>query len=118
VSVEHAEFMAAHATSRGVPAIAVHGGTSDDVREDAKRRLREREVTLVFTCDLYNEGVDLPFVDALLLLRPTMSATLFLQQLGRGLRLHEGKESCLVLDFIGQHREEYKFDAMLGALTG
>lgn len=118
VSVEHAEFMAAHATSRGVPAIAVHGGSSDEVREDAKRRLREREVNLVFTCDLYNEGVDLPFVDTLLLLRPTMSSTLFLQQLGRGLRLYEGKQACLVLDFIGQHREEYKFDPVLSALTG
>jgi superfamily II DNA or RNA helicase/HKD family nuclease len=118
VSVEHAEFMAVHSTSRGVPAIAIHGGTSEDVREDAKRRLREREVNLVFTCDLYNEGVDLPFVDTLLLLRPTMSATLFLQQLGRGLRLYDGKEACLVLDFIGQHREEYKFDSVLSALTG
>lgn len=118
VSVDHAEFMAARATSRGIPAIAVHGGTDEALRDDAKRRLREREVNLIFTCDLYNEGVDLPFVDTLLLLRPTTSATLFLQQLGRGLRLHDGKESCLVLDFIGQHREEYKFDAVLGALTG
>lgn len=118
VSVEHAEFMAAHATSRGLPAIAVHGGTPEAVRDDAKRRLREYEVNLVFTCDLYNEGVDLPFVDTLLLLRPTMSATLFLQQLGRGLRLHEGKQACLVLDFIGQHREDYRFDSVLTALTG
>ncbi len=118
VSVEHAEFMAAHATARGVPAIAVHGGSPTAAREDVPRRLREREVNLVFTCDLYNEGVDLPFVDTLLLLRPTMSATLFLQQLGRGLRLHADKDACLVLDFIGQHREEYRFDAMLGALTG
>jgi superfamily II DNA or RNA helicase len=94
VSVAHAEFMAAHASRRGIPAIAVHGETPEEVREDAKRRLREREVNLVFTCDLYNEGVDLPFVDTLLLLRPTMSATLFLQQLGRGLRLHEDKEAC------------------------
>ena len=118
VSVHHAEYMAARATELGVPAIAVHGGSPAELRDDIHRRLREREVNLVFTCDLYNEGVDLPFVDALLLLRPTMSATLFLQQLGRGLRLHEGKDACLVLDFIGQHREEYRFDAMLGALTG
>ncbi|MEZ4364958.1 MAG: DUF3427 domain-containing protein [Kofleriaceae bacterium] len=118
VSVEHAEFMAAHATARGIPSIAVHGGTAASIRESAPRRLREREVNLVFTCDLYNEGVDLPFVDTLLLLRPTASATLFLQQLGRGLRLHEDKTACLVLDFIGQHREEFRFEAMLGALTG
>ena len=77
------------------------------------RRLREREVNVLFTCDLYNEGVDLPFVDTLLLLRPTQSATLFLQQLGRGLRLHTGKSSCLVLDFIGQHRDEFRFDVTL-----
>jgi superfamily II DNA or RNA helicase/HKD family nuclease len=120
VSIEHAEFMAAHFTKNGMPALAVHGGSPADVREDAPRRLRERTVNVLFTCDLYNEGVDLPFVDTLLLLRPTMSATLFMQQLGRGLRhyLPESKASCLVLDFIGQHREEFRFDAVLSALTG
>lgn len=118
VSVEHAEYMAARSTALGVPAIAVHGGSPAEHRENAPRRLRERDVNLLFTCDLYNEGIDLPFVDTLLLLRPTTSATLFLQQLGRGLRLHEDKDACLVLDFIGQHREEYRFDAMLSALTG
>ncbi len=118
VSVEHAVYMAEQATALGVPALAVHGGTPPDVRADAPRRLREREVNLLFTCDLYNEGVDLPFVDVLLLLRPTSSATLFLQQLGRGLRLHPDKPSCLVLDFIGQHREEYRFEVGLAALTG
>src|SRR5256886_15450141 len=76
-----------------------------------------REVNVLFTCDLYNEGIDLPFVDTLLLLRPTSSPTLFLQQLGRGLRLHVGKQTCLVLDFIGQHRSEFRFDKLLSALT-
>jgi len=80
--------------------------------------LRERAVNFVFTCDLYNEGVDLPYVDTILLLRPTMSATLFMQQLGRGLRQYEQKTSCLVLDFIGQHRKEFRFDNVLTALTG
>ena len=75
-------------------------------------------MNVLFTCDLYNEGVDLPFVDILLLLRPTQSATLFLQQLGRGLRHHTGKSSCLVLDFIGQHRDEFRFDVTLSAVTG
>lgn len=120
VSVEHAEFMAAHFAGRGLPAAAVHGGSPAEQRADAPRALREREVNVLFTCDLYNEGVDLPFVDTLLLLRPTMSATLFLQQLGRGLRLDpaSGKACCLVLDFIGQHREEFRFDGVLSALTG
>ena len=118
VSVDHAGFMAAQFNALGVPALAVHGGSPEDVRADASRRLRERLVNVLFTCDLYNEGVDLPFVDTLLLLRPTMSATLFMQQLGRGLRHHPEKASCLVLDFIGQHHEEFRFDAVLSALTG
>jgi hypothetical protein len=70
------------------------------------------------TVDLYNEGVDIPEVDTLLLLRPTQSPVLFQQQIGRGLRLMPGKESCLVLDFVGQHRAEFRFDRLLSAITG
>jgi hypothetical protein len=70
------------------------------------------------TVDLYNEGVDIPEVDTLLLLRPTQSPVVFQQQIGRGLRLAPGKESCLVLDFVGQHRAEFRFDRLLGSLTG
>lgn len=118
VSVEHVEYMAARFTAAGIPARAVHGDSPAEQRDEAPRLLRERAVNVLFTCDLYNEGVDLPFVDTLLLLRPTSSATLFLQQLGRGLRHHPGKTSCLVLDFIGQHRDEFRFDAIFAALTG
>lgn len=116
VSVEHARFMAAHFTAAGIPALAVHGDSPE--RATAPDLLRERAVNVLFTADLYNEGVDLPFVDTLLLLRPTQSATLFLQQLGRGLRHHRGKAACLVLDFIGQHRDEFRFETILSALTG
>ncbi|MGE3544402.1 MAG: DUF3427 domain-containing protein, partial [Kofleriaceae bacterium] len=115
VSVQHAELMAARFTAAGIPALAVSGDSPD--RDRAPDLLRDHTVNVLFTCDLYNEGVDLPFVDTLLLLRPTQSATLFLQQLGRGLRHHRGKTSCLVLDFIGQHRDEFRFDAVLSALT-
>ncbi|HEV8322532.1 MAG TPA: DUF3427 domain-containing protein [Myxococcota bacterium] len=118
VSRPHAEFMAACFQAAGVPAMAVHGGSPADQREEAPGWLRDRKVNVLFTCDLYNEGVDLPFVDTLLLLRPTMSATLFLQQLGRGLRHHAAKSTCLVLDFIGRHRDEFRFDAVLSAFTG
>jgi hypothetical protein len=72
----------------------------------------------VCTCDLYNEGVDLPDVNTLLLLRPTQSPVLFEQQLGRGLRLAPGKESCLVLDFVGRYREDFRFDQLLQVMTG
>ena len=118
VGIGHAEFMAAHFTRHGVPALALHGQSPAALRGEGRHRLERGEVQVIFTADLYNEGIDLPFVDTLLLLRPTESATLFLQQLGRGLRLHTGKACCLVLDFIGQHRQEFRFDAVLGALTG
>jgi superfamily II DNA or RNA helicase len=117
-SVEHARFTAAALTSRGVPAIAIDGTSSRDERDAAPTRLRSGEINVICTCDLYNEGVDLPFVDTLLLLRPTQSATVMLQQLGRGLRLHPGKRACLVLDFIGRHRKEFRYDAMYAAFTG
>jgi superfamily II DNA or RNA helicase/HKD family nuclease len=116
VSIEHAQFMAAHFTASGIPARAVFGNSPD--RDDAPALLRDRMVNVLFTCDLYNEGVDLPYVDTLLLLRPTQSSTLFLQQLGRGLRHSPGKSTCLVLDFIGQHRDEFRFDATISAITG
>lgn len=118
VSVAHADFMARKFRELGVSALAVHGESAEEDRTRAPRALEAREVNVLFTCDLYNEGVDLPFVDTMLLLRPTSSPTLFLQQLGRGLRLHEGKQTCLVLDFIGQHRSEFRFDKLLSALTG
>ncbi len=118
VSVTHAEFMASQFNNAGIKAIAVTGGTSRDLRERIPRMLANREVNIVFTCDLYNEGVDLPDVDTLLLLRPTQSPVLFQQQIGRGLRLAHEKTSCLVLDFIGRHRVEFRFDRPLQALTG
>jgi superfamily II DNA or RNA helicase len=118
VSVAHAEFMARKFREAGIAAEAVHGETSHDARAAAPRCLEQRSVNVLFTCDLYNEGIDLPWVDTLLLLRPTASAMLFLQQLGRGLRTNRGKASCLVLDFIGQHRQEFRFDQILSALTG
>ena len=116
VSIDHAEFMAKRFAKAGIPSVAVYGASA--LRDDARRMLRERECNVIFTCDLYNEGVDMPWVDTLLLLRPTQSSTLFLQQLGRGLRHFSGKESCLVLDFIGQHRTEFRFDSVLSAVTG
>ena len=118
VSVAHAEFMAAHFVAKKVPAVALSGASTSEQRNAAQRALETGELRVIFTCDLFNEGIDLPFVDTLLLLRPTESATIFLQQLGRGLRLHPGKSTCLVLDFIGQHREEFRFDTIYAQLTG
>ena len=80
--------------------------------------LRARRVNVLFAADLFNEGLDLPDVDTVLFLRPTESATLFLQQLGRGLRRTRDKAVLTVLDFVGHHRKEFRFDTKLRALTG
>ena len=118
VSVRHAEFMTERLNQAGVKALCVVGATPQDERRRAPERLARGEVTALVTCDLYNEGVDLPSVDTLLLLRPTQSPVLFQQQLGRGLRLAKGKEGCLVLDFVGRHREDFRFDRLLSSITG
>lgn len=118
VNVEHARFMARVFGEAGVPAVAVWGDSPEDERRAALDRLRRREIAVLFSVDLFNEGVDLPNVDTLLLLRPTDSPTLFLQQLGRGLRKHGEKATCLVLDFVGQHRREFRFDRRFQALLG
>jgi superfamily II DNA or RNA helicase/HKD family nuclease len=118
VSVAHARYMAEVFTRAGIPSLAVAGTTSPADRADALRRLRAGEVNCLFAADLFNEGLDIPDVDTVLFLRPTQSATVFLQQLGRGLRRAPGKAVLTALDFIGQHRREFRFDVRYRALTG
>ncbi len=118
VSVAHAEFMAKVFADAGVPARAVSGTTQAAERAQALNDLRERRVNILFAADLFNEGLDLPDVDTVLFLRPTESAAVFLQQLGRGLRRTRTKPVLTVLDFVGYHRREFRFDAKLRALTG
>jgi superfamily II DNA or RNA helicase len=118
VSVAHAEFMTDWLNRAGLPAACVVGTTPPDERRRAPQRLASGELCALVTVDLYNEGIDLPTVDTLLLLRPTQSPVLFQQQIGRGLRLAPGKESCLALDFVGQHRADFRFDRLLSSLTG
>ena len=118
VSVAHAEFMAAVFSQAGIPAQAVSGKTPAAERERVLADLRERRVNAVFTVDVFNEGLDVPDVDTILFLRPTESATIFLQQLGRGLRRTRHKAVLTVLDFVGFHRREFRFDLKLRALTG
>jgi len=118
VSVEHARFMAKHFNEAGVSSVAVWGTSSDDERRDALRQLADGTIRVVFSVDLFNEGVDVPNVDTILMLRPTESATLFMQQLGRGLRRSAGKTVCTVLDFVGTHRKEFRYDQRFRALIG
>ena len=116
--VDHAHFMASEFTRFGYPAVALDASTPRDDRRAALARLRRGELRAVFAVDLFNEGVDLPEVDTVLMLRPTESATVFLQQLGRGLRWADGKRVLTVLDFVGQVRREYRYDVRYRALLG
>jgi superfamily II DNA or RNA helicase/HKD family nuclease len=118
VSIAHAEFMARRFTEAGLPSVAVSADTDSDARKDALASLRTGRVRALFAVDLFNEGVDLPEVDTLLFLRPTESALVFLQQLGRGLRRHERKDCVTVLDFIGQSHRQFRFDLRFRAITG
>ena len=118
VGVAHAEYMARVTNDAGISAKAVTGQTPTAERERAIADLRAGRLAAIFTADLFNEGVDIPEVDTVLFLRPTESPTLFLQQLGRGLRLAEGKAVLTALDFVGHHRSEFRADLRFRALTG
>jgi superfamily II DNA or RNA helicase/HKD family nuclease/SOS-response transcriptional repressor LexA len=103
VSRRHADYMAEQFNREGVAAAAVYDG-SELGRAQALETLHAGTLKVVFSVDLFNEGVDLPSIDTVMMLRPTESRILFLQQLGRGLRRSEGKQQLVVLDFIGNHQ--------------
>ncbi len=117
VSVQHALFMSQFFNARGLPSSALTGTNTAEEREQAIKALEQGAIKVIFTCDLFNEGVDIPSVNVLLLLRPTQSPVLFQQQIGRGLRLYSDKESCLILDFIGTYSQEFRFDILFRSLT-
>ena len=116
VSIEHAQFMCSYFNDHGIPSMYLIGSSPDEERQTAKQRLVTGDVRFIFVVDIYNEGVDIPEVNTVLFLRPTESLTIFLQQLGRGLRLAEGKECLTVLDFIGQANRKYNFEDKFAAL--
>lgn len=116
VTVAHAEFMSGYFNEHGIPSMFLTGKSPDEERKLAKDKLVKGEVRFIFVVDIYNEGVDIPEVNTVLFLRPTESLTIFLQQLGRGLRLAEDKECLTVLDFIGQANRKYNFEDKFAAL--
>lgn len=118
VNIEHAEFMADEFNRAGLSALALTSKSSTHDRETAKHRLTSGALQVIFTVDLFNEGVDIPEVDTVLFLRPTESATVFLQQLGRGLRKAKNKACLTVLDFIGHAHKNFRYDIRYQALSG
>lgn len=103
-SQRHADFMAEHFVKAGVKAVAVHSGPTSAPRASALESLANRQIDVLFAVDMFNEGLDMPAVDTVLMLRPTESTIIWQQQFGRGLRRSEGKEHLRVIDYIGNHR--------------
>lgn len=119
VDVAHAEHMAGVFNAANIPALMVSGdGRTGAPRDVALQKLRNREVNILFSAELFNEGLDVPDVDTVLFLRPTESATIFLQQLGRGLRRTQDKAVLTALDFVGHQSKQFRWDRKLRALTG
>jgi superfamily II DNA or RNA helicase/HKD family nuclease len=118
VSIDHATYMARCFNEAGIPARAVTSSPESADRRVALADLRARKINAIFTVDLFNEGIDVPAIDTVLFLRPTDNATVFLQQLGRGLRLDDDKPCLTVLDFIGNQHKKFRFDRRYRALTG
>ena len=117
VSQEHAKYMAEKFVSAGLKAEYLVSNNSSS-REAIRNKLSNKEINYLFVVDIFNEGVDIPDIDTVLFLRPTESLTVFLQQLGRGLRLAENKDCLTVLDFVGNARPEYDFEHKFRALVG
>ncbi|MCM2534106.1 DUF3427 domain-containing protein [Neobacillus pocheonensis] len=118
VSIEHAKYMADFFNKVGIPSVALYGNVDGKTRRRAQYQLVQGEIKFIFVVDLYNEGIDIPEANTILFLRPTESLTVFLQQLGRGLRLAEGKECLTVLDYVGQAHKNYNFEEKFRALIG
>lgn len=118
VSREHAHYMTEVFNAAGIAAVTVLGDTASAARDAAVVDLRSGAVKVIFTVDVFNEGVDVPEINTVLFLRPTESATVFLQQLGRGLRRAKDKAVLTALDFVAHHRKEFRFDRRFRAMTG
>jgi superfamily II DNA or RNA helicase len=117
VSIDHAIYMAEKFNLAGLKADSLSSKNSDQ-RDILRENFKKKAFNYLFVVDIFNEGVDIPEIDTVLFLRPTESLTIFLQQLGRGLRLAEGKDCLTVLDFVGNSRPEYDFEYKFRALIG
>ncbi len=116
-SIDHAEFMAKMFNAAGYKAMAVTSRNSEDI-DMVSDKLAHGEINYLCVADMLNEGIDIPEIDTVLFLRPTESLTVFLQQLGRGLRLADGKTCLTVLDFVAQAHQSYNYESRFRALVG
>ena len=117
-SQDHADYMATKLSACNIKAVSLTANSLPKERNTVQQQLRNKEINFICVVDLYNEGVDIQEIDTVLFLRPTESLTVFLQQLGRGLRLHEEKECLTVLDFVGNANKNFNFEGRFRALLG
>ncbi len=117
VTQKHAQYMAEKFLLAGLKADYLISDNSKS-RSEVRRKLLKKEINYLFVVDIFNEGIDIKEIDTVLFLRPTESLTVFLQQLGRGLRLADDKECLTILDFVGNARAEYDFEGKFRALVG
>ena len=116
-SIKHAEYMTEYFMDKGVKAAAIHSDDSSSFhieRKEGVKKLESGDLEVIFSVDMLNEGVDIPSLDLILFLRPTESPTVFLQQMGRGLRLFPGKDDVRILDFIGNFKKVDLIPMLLG----
>ena len=118
VTIRHANFMASQFNDVGIHSASITSATKNEERAQLLSKFRKGEIKALFTVDLFNEGVDIPEINMIAMLRPTESATIFLQQLGRGLRTSRGKNLVTILDFVGHHNKEFRFDLRFTKLLG
>ncbi len=117
-TIAHAEFMADYFRAEGIAAVSVHSGPTSASRTATLERLASGQLPVAFTVDLFNEGVDVPAIDLVMMLRPTESGVVFIQQLGRGLRRSDQKDRLVVIDLVGNHRGFLLKARLLAALAG
>lgn len=117
ITQEHAQYMAEKFSLSDLKADYLVS-SRNELRDDIRKRFSSKQINYLFVVDIFNEGIDIPEIDTVLFLRPTESLTVFLQQLGRGLRLAENKECLTVLDFVGNSRPEYDYEGKYRALVG
>ncbi|QGT99780.1 DNA or RNA helicase of superfamily II [Candidatus Syntrophocurvum alkaliphilum] len=118
VSKDHAKYMSMYFNKKNILSINLDSDSSLEERNNAQTQLIKGEIKFIFVVDLYNEGIDIPEINTVLFLRPTESSTVFIQQLGRGLRITENKDVLTVLDFVGQANKEFNFRSKLRSVVG
>lgn len=114
-SVKHAKYMASQFNELGINSVSLDGSDEISKRTDYINKLSNGEIEVIFCRDIFNEGIDIPEINTILMLRPTESPTIFIQQLGRGLRKYKDKEFLTIIDFIGNHKNIFNLALSFGA---